>query len=78
MQNVPKRICSHSADNLLIGNQMKPRPVRPGFDNNKEADGPATKGDGNVCVVGANEAIRKLEQVFEHCFLTVRSFSQEI
>lgn len=60
MQNVPKHICSHSTDSLLRGNQKKPRPVCPQFDNNKEANDPATKGNTNVYMLDANKAIIKL------------------
>lgn len=40
--------------------ERKPRPVCPQFDNNKEADGPATKGNTNVYMLDANKAIIKL------------------
>ena len=60
MHNVPKYICSQSTDGLLVGNQMEPRPACLLFGNNKEADGPATKGNVNVYMLDANKAIIKL------------------
>lgn len=39
---------------------MKSRPVCHWFDNNQEADGPATKGNVNVYMLDANKAIIKL------------------
>lgn len=60
MQDVPKSICSHATDSLVIRNQMESWPACPWFDNNKEVDGPATKGNVNVCVLDANKAIIKL------------------
>ena len=42
--DLSKCLCSQSTDHLLKGNQMEPRRMCPLFDNNKEANGPETKG----------------------------------
>ena len=42
--DLSKCLCSQSTDHLLKGNQKEPRRMCPLFDNNKEANGPETKG----------------------------------
>lgn len=42
---------------------MEPRPTCPLFDNNKEADGPATEDNVNAYMLDANEVIIKLTSI---------------